>query len=169
MTAAVAPPPHWFATLGDFRWLRGHISTFFVGVVLLGCIDLAAGSGSIWMYTATGIWLLLLAVHGIVVSIARLTTVLLNETAEEEVVLLPVKDAVIVNRSPDPAATWASATTPPEPETAAGPPAPATPSTEPAAATDTEPEPATSDDNVSWQIATDAARGKRVQPREPSA
>ncbi|MCA9834490.1 MAG: 2TM domain-containing protein [Thermomicrobiales bacterium] len=141
---ALAERSHALATLGDFRWLRGHVSTFFVGMVLLICINLVIGGSNLWAYTATGIWILLLAVHGIVVAIARLTAMLLADTDEEEVVLLPVKDAVFVNVTPDPTATWVDTNVP----------------------TESNMPPPTNDETVSWQIATDAARGKRGQSLE---
>lgn len=132
------------ATIGDFRWLRGHVSTFFVGMVLLVCINIVIGSSNLWAYTATGTWLLLLAVHGIVVAIARLTTVLLADNEDEEPNLLPVQDAVLVSIKPDPTATWVDANVPIE----------------------SSPPPPTHDETVSWQIATDAAQGKRGQSLE---
>lgn len=125
------------STIGDMRWLRGHVSTFFVGAVLLILVNLTAGNTTLWSVTATGIWLILLAVHGIVVLIARLSAELVGENTTEETTLLPVKDGIIVSNPPDIGATWV---TPPEP----------TPPTE----------------TVSWQIATDAAQRRRSQEDE---
>lgn len=131
-----ASAPGVLAAIGDMRWLRGHVSTFLIGIVLLILVNLAAGNENLWSVTATGIWLILLLVHGIVVLIARLTAELVADAEEEEIVLLPVKDAVIVNQAPDIGATW---TTPEE-----------TP-------------PVEQSETVSWQIATDAAQHRKQQ------
>lgn len=122
------------STIGDMRWLRGHVSTFFVGAVLLILVNLSIGNTALWSVTATGIWLILLAVHGIVVLIARLSAELVGETPAEEATSLPVKDGIIVSNPPDIGATWIA---PPEPT------------------------PPTETETVSWQIATDAAQRRR--------
>lgn len=126
--------PDVLSTIGDIRWLRGHVSTFFVGTVLLILVNLAVGTSALWSVTATGIWLILLAVHGIVVLIARLSAELVGANPAEETSVLPVKDGLIVSNPPDIGATWI---VPPEPT--------------PPAETET----------VSWQIATDAAQRRR--------
>lgn len=127
-----------FSSLGDFRWVRAHVSIFAVGAVLLVCANLLIGGSRLWSLTAIGIWSMLLVVHLVLLAIARLS-IQLEADEDEEVVLLPVKDAVIVDPTPDPAATWESV----EP----------TDSVESATSEDSEP--------VSWQIATDAAQARR--------
>lgn len=129
--------------LGDSRWVRTHISTLAVGAVLLVCTNLLISSDSLWSLTAIGIWGVLMIVHFLVLIIARLSGQLLEED-EEEIVLLPVKDAVIVNRD---AARPTPVTSP------VGSP---TPSAEPG-------------ETVSWQIATDAAQVKRESPKDPTS
>lgn len=131
--------------LGDFRWVRGHVSLFAVGAVLLVCINLLLSSDSLWSLTAIGIWAMLLVVHMVILAIARLSSELMADD-EEEIVLLPVKDAVFIEPKADPPASWT--TQAPGSETAAA--------NEPssAAAADT-------DEKVSWQIATNAAQAKR--------
>lgn len=134
------------------------MSVLAVGSVLLLCANLLIGGENIWALTAIGIWALLLLVHVILVVIARLSLQLLEDEDEEEVVLLPVKDAVIVSAphstsksSPDPASTWAAASPPATPAHAN----PAPPEGE----------------SVSWDIATNAARLQRPDsdpPREPN-
>lgn len=131
---------------GDFRWVRVHVSMFAVGVVLLVSLNLLMGGATLWSLTATGIWSLLLIVHLILVAIARLSAELLAED-DEEVVLLPINDAVIVDplQAPDPTATWISV--------------------QPAEAAPDQDE---TTETVSWQIATDVAQAKRqtIEPQE---
>lgn len=145
-SAATAPSPI-LGALGDFRWVRAHVSIFAVGVVLLVCINLLMGSSSLWSLTATGIWGLLLIVHVVVLIIARLSTQLLLDDDDEEIVLLPVKEAVIVNPASGATATWAEATPPPPTE---GPPAPP-------------------QETVSWEVATNVAQVKRNITEEPTS
>lgn len=128
--------------LGESRWVRGHISAFCVGAVMLVSANLLAGGSRLWSLTAIGIWIMLLVVHIIVVVIARLSHVLLTDE-EEEVSLLPIKDAFIVQPQRDPTSTWVAASPPPgsnQGTTAA---------------------PATPQETVSWTVATDAAQVKR--------
>lgn len=129
--------------LGDFRWVRAHISLFSVGAVILVCANLLIGGGRLWSLTAIGIWSMLLIVHLVVLAIARLSVQLLTDD-DEEVVLLPIRDAVIVDPKPDPAATWTEAE-PPEPG---------------------EEQSTTSSDTVSWQLATDRAQAKPEDTKE---
>jgi len=139
----------WLTALGQFRWLRAHISTFCLGAVLLACANLLIGGSSLWALTATGLWILLLFVHGILLAIARLSALLMADD-EEEIVLLPIQDAVIVEPKPDPAATWTTA--------------------DQTAATDSEStaarEPA--DEKIPWSVATDVAQVRRPISGEPS-
>ncbi len=137
-TGYVNPSTSWLDALGQFRWLRAHISTFCLGAVLLVSANLLAGGSSLWSLTAIGIWIMLLIVHGILIAIARLSTMLMAED-EEEIVLLPIQDAVVVEPKPDPAATWTTGG--PNP----GDPAPETPSPE----------------TVPWSVATDVAQVRR--------
>lgn len=132
-------------TLGDFRWLRAHISVYAIGVVFLASINLLIGGSRLWSLTAAGIWSMLLIVHLVVLAISRLSAVLMAED-DEEIVLLPIKDALIVDPKPDPTATW-------DIEKPA----------EPAPTLTTE----GSGETVSWQIATDAAQVKRTTAAEP--
>lgn len=124
-------------SIGDFRWVRAHVSFFAVGAVLLVCANLLIGGSRLWSLTAVGIWSMLIVVHLVLLAIARLSTQLMADD-DEEVVLLPVKDAVIVDPRPDPN-TWTGV--------------------EPADATESSPAQAT--ETVSWQIATDTAQAKR--------
>lgn len=125
------------ALVGDFRWVRAHVSIFAVGAVLLVAVNLIIGGARLWSLTAVGIWGMFLIVHLLLLAIARLSIELLADD-DEEVVLLPVRDAVIVDPQPDPTATWFSV----EP------------------ANSTESPAAESSDLVSWQVATDVAQGK---------
>lgn len=134
------PSPSWLTRLGNVRWARGHISTLFIGAVLLVSINLLIGGGEMWALTAIGIWIMLLVVHIVIVLIARLSTELLADD-DEEVVLLPIKDAVIIEPKADPPASW---TTP-------------TPVNESGAATTTP----NSGETVSWSVATDVAQARR--------
>lgn len=137
------------ASLGDFRWLRGHVSVYAVGVVLLVSANLLIGGSSIWSLTAVGIWSLLLFIHVVLLAIARLSIELLTDDDEEEIVLLPVRDAVIVDPTPapDPTVTWAKV--------------------EPASASSAEA--AEPNETVSWQVATDAAQAKWKTEKNPEA
>lgn len=135
------------SSLGDFRWLRGHVSVYAVGVVLLVSANLVIGGAQIWSLTAVGIWSMFLFIHAILLAIARLTNELLADDDGEEIVLLPVRDAVIVDPSPkpDPTVTWEHV--------------------QPAENTeDVKAEPA---ETVSWQVATDAAQAKRSSTQVP--
>lgn len=136
------------STLGDFRWLRAHVSFYAVGVVVLVVINVLVGGPRLWSLTATGIWSLLIFIHLVLVAIARLSTELLADD-EEEIVLLPVKDAVLVDptRNFDPASTWSTV--------------------EPAEATN-QPN-AEDSEQVSWQIATNAAQARRQTDETPES
>ena len=83
-------------SLGDFRWVRAHVSFYAVGAVLLVGANLLVGGSRLWSLTAIGIWSMLLIVHLLLLAIARLSTQLLADD-DEEVALLPMKDAVIVD------------------------------------------------------------------------
>lgn len=134
------PSPSWLTRLGNVRWVRGHISTLFIGAVLLVSINLLIGGGEMWALTAIGIWIMLLVVHIVIVLIARLSTELLADD-DEEVVLLPIKDAVIIEPKADPPASWT--TTPPVNES------------------DAATTPPNSGETVSWSVATDVAQARR--------
>lgn len=135
VTSASAP----LSVFGDFRWVRAHVSFYAVGVVLMVSTNLLIGGSRTWSLTAIGIWSILLFIHLIVLAIARLSNELLNDD-DEEIVLLPVQDAVIVDPSPvpDPSATWTTV------ESADS-------------ESDTTAE---ASETVSWQIATDAAQAR---------
>lgn len=128
------------AAVGQFRFVRAHVSVFAVGAVLLVAANLLVGGSNLWSLTAIGIWSMLLIVHLVLLAIARLSTQLLADD-DEEIVLLPVKDAIIVDPQPDPTATWTEV----QPADVT-----ATPTAEKA-------------DMVSWQIATDVAQAKPHQ------
>lgn len=149
MTAQPASTTQMLLThLGDFRWLRAHVSFYAVGVVMLVCANLIIGGSQLWSLTAVGIWSILVFIHMILLAIARLSSELIEDD-DEEVVLLPVKDAVIVHASPepDPAGTWTAV--------------------EPAqSTTDVAAEPA---ETVSWQVATDTAQAKPKLDTNPEA
>lgn len=89
---------------------------------------------------------MLLIVHLVLLAIARLSTQLLTDDDEEEIVLLPVQDAVIVDPQPDPTSSWADLESP-------------------QSATSDE---AQSDEIVSWQIATDFAQARRQKTESES-
>lgn len=101
--------------------------------------NLLIGGSRIWSLTAIGIWSIFLFIHLIVLVIARLSNELLTDD-DEEIVLLPVQDAVIVDPtpSPDPTTTWTSVE-----------------SADSASNTSAE-----TLETVSWQIATDAAQAR---------
>ena len=144
-TAGKSPSPI-LGALGDFRWVRAHVSLFAVGAVLLVCINLLMGSESLWSLTAIGIWAMLLVVHMVILAIARLSVELMADDDEEEIVLLPVKDAVFIEPKADPPASWKTQPPNAEPSEAETPSGPST---------------ATNGEKVSWQIATNAAQAKR--------
>lgn len=130
--------------LRDTRWVRAHISTFCVGAVLLACANLLFGGSALWALTAIGIWIMLLVVHIAIAIIARLSLVLMADD-DDEVVLLPIKDALIVDPKSDPAATWSDASAPADGRKAGT-----------SAATET----------VSWTVATNAAQVNRPSNQE---
>lgn len=134
-------------SVGDFRWIRAHVSMFAVGAVLIVCINLILSSSSLWSLTAIGIWAILLLVHLLVLAIARLSNQLIADEDDEEIVLLPVKDAVIVAPSTEVTSSW----------------------TDVKAAQSTEEAPAQPGETVSWQIATDAAQANRENSEEQSS
>lgn len=134
------------ATTGDFRWVRAHVSFFAVGAVLLVGANLLVAGARLWSLTAIGIWSMLLVVHLVLLAIARLSEELLTDD-DEEIVVLPVQDAVIVNPQPgDPAATW---------------------STNPDDAASTDLPEDSENETVSWQVATDLAQARRT-PDSPT-
>lgn len=140
MATNIATAPSLVTHLGESRWVRGHISAFCVGAVVLVSANLLTGGSSLWSLTAIGIWIMLLLVHLIVVVIARLSHVLLADD-EEEIVLLPIKDALIIEPKRDPTSTWVD--------------------TSPGTATDKPAGPTVPHETVSWTVATDAAQVKR--------
>lgn len=134
------------AAFGDFRWVRAHVSVYAVGVVSMVGANLFIGGSRLWSFTAIGIWSIFLFIHVIILAIARLSSELLADD-DEEIVLLPVQDAVIVDPvpAPDPTAAWTTV--------------------EPAdASSDSN---ASSNDTVSWQIATDAAQARWQADSDP--
>lgn len=133
--------------LGDFRWVRAHVSFYAVGVVLLAAANLLLGGPRLWSLTAIGIWSMLLVVHLILLAIARLSAELLADDDDEEIVILPVQDAVIVEPRIDPTATWTAVQT----------------------ADVMNETSAENDEPVSWQIATDAAQARRQTNQKPEA
>lgn len=72
-------PNPWLDHLSRGMWLRGHISVFALGAVILLTINLIRGSGGIWADTAIGAWAVLLVAHGILMIIARLLQELLAD------------------------------------------------------------------------------------------
>lgn len=135
--------------LGESRWVRGHISAFCVGAVMLVSANLLIGGSRLWSLTAIGIWIMLLVVHIIVVVIARLSHVLLADD-EEEIALLPIKDAFIIQPQRDPTSTWVAASPPPI-------------NNQRMATSATAPQ-----ETVSWTVATDAAQVKRRTDEDAS-
>ena len=140
---SIESSPSWITHLGDARWVRAHISTFCLGAVILVGANLLFGGDDFWSLTAIGIWIMLLIVHIVVVIIARLSLQLMADD-EEEVVLLPIKDAVIIEPAAAPP-SWETLTTP-EPWRE-------------------EPKSPVADETVSWSVATDVAQVKR-NPKE---
>lgn len=145
MATDLAAAPSLVTHLGESRWVRGHISIFCVGAVMLVSANLLGGGSELWSLTAIGIWIMLLVVHIIIVAIVRLSHVLLADD-EEEIVLLPIKDALTVEPKRDPGSTWADAS-------------PASSTGQSASAPR---------ETVSWTVATDAAQAKRISREEPS-
>lgn len=163
-------------------WLRGHISLFAMGSVILLTANLVSGSRGIWADTAISAWAVLLIAHGILMVIARLMQELLADEEDDDI-------------RPASEMHWNTPSTWTLPQrvrergsSASGPAAPATPTLDPeasaaaAAARDrgakakpqpaseekpagqapAEPEPDASE-RVSWKAATDAAW---LAPRE---
>lgn len=123
--------------LGQFRWLRGHISTFAVGSVALLTFNLLLPVGTVWAATVIGVWLVLLVAHGILLVMARLSQELLKEDPPPQLAQWrPVEPAV--------------PKTPPAPEKASGWKQPSGEKTSGKQET-SEPE------RMSWKSATDAA------------
>lgn len=143
---SIESSPAWITHLGDARWVRAHISTFCIGAVVLVGFNLLIGGSDIWSLTAIGIWIMLLIVHIVVVIIARLSLQLMADD-EEEVVLLPIKDAVII-------------------EPADAPPSWGIPESD--APLEEAPKSPVADETVSWSVATDVAQVKR-NPKEGTA
>lgn len=142
----------WLEHLGRGMYLRGHISVYAVGSVVILALNLLLGSGGVWADTAIGAWGMLVVVHGILLMIARLLRELMAEDLTE-----PVRPASEMRwQSPS---TWtlppraSHQTAPPETRQAS----PATP----------DPKPDSADsERVSWQAATDAAW---LAPKEPAS
>lgn len=182
-TPVTNQPNPWLEHLSRGMWLRGHISAFAIGSVVLLAANLIRGSGGIWADTAIGAWAVLVVAHGILLIIARLLQELLADEEDED-----IRPASEVHWNTP--STW---TLPPRirdrrhaPEA----PAPATPtldaeaSAAAAAARDRKPAPEQaanteapapepdSSDRVSWKAATDAAwltpRDSAPAPEEPA-
>ena len=188
-TPSTPQPNPWLVHLSRGAWLRGHISVFAFGSVLLLAINLLRGSGGIWADTAISAWAVLVMAHGILLMIARLLQELLADEGNGD-----IRPASEVHWNAP--SSWSL---PPrardrrQAQQAA--PAPATPTLDPeasaaaAAARDRKPKPArqapgeppatapkpaeglptteqpAESDRVSWQAATDAAW---LTPREPT-
>lgn len=129
------------ATLGDARWVRAHVSTLAVSAVMLVSANLLIGSDDLWSLTVIGIWSMLLVVHVTLLIIARLSFELLDED-EEEIVLLPIKDAVFMYPADSPTAA-PSASVPPKRTPREG-----------------------EETIFSWQVATDAAQARRERAED---
>lgn len=156
-------------------WLRGHISLFALGSVVLLAANLLRGSGGIWADTAIGAWAVLVVAHGIVMIIARLMQELLADEENEDIRpasemhwntpstwTLPPR---IRDRRHAPEASAASPTLDAEASAAAAAARDRKPKPEqPTPAEPPAPEPDAAD-RVSWKAATDAAW---LAPREPS-
>lgn len=156
-------------------WLRGHISVFALGSVILLAINLLRGSGGIWADTAIGAWAVLVLAHGILLVIARLLQELMAD--EEDAGIRPASEMhwntpstwTLPHRVRDRATGTGTGsdkagprpTLDPEASAAAAAarerkPKPPQPQHEPSTAPVTNPEPEESE-RVSWQTATDAA------------
>ena len=66
-------------------WLRGHISVFAFGIVVLLSANLLRGSGGIWADTAISAWAVLVLAHGILMIIARLLQELLADEEDSDI------------------------------------------------------------------------------------
>jgi hypothetical protein len=146
----------WIDHLGRVSYIRGHISLFAAGSVILLAIDLLSGSGRVWADTAISLWAVLLVVHGILAVIARLLRELLSE---DEPASPPIAEA-----------TWRL---PGGWERPHGPEQPAPPAERPATppagqANGAIPRPNAGTERVSWAEATRAAwlarRRKNAEP-----
>lgn len=169
----------WLVHLSRGAWVRGHISLFAFGSVILLTANLLRGSGGIWADTAISAWAVLILSHGILMIIARLLQELLAE--EEDSDIRPASEmhwnapstwtlpprARERRQAPPPAPSPAPPTLDPEASAAAA--AAREPRPRPAAQEPKEPprpaqEPEPADtERVSWQAATDAAW---LAPRE---
>ncbi len=159
-------------------WLRGHISVFALGSVILLTANLLRGSGGIWADTAIGAWGVLVVAHGIMMIIARLLQELLADEEDEDIrpasemhwntpsswTLPPrIRDLRHAKDAPAPITPTLDA----EASAAAAAARDRKPRSEPpaTAAKPPAPEPDASE-RVSWQAATDAAW---LAPRETSS
>jgi hypothetical protein len=141
----------WLGHLGRVSYIRGHISVFAVGSVVLLVANLLSGSGGVWADTAIVAWAVLVVVHGIIAVIARLLQELL---ADDEGEPKPRPASEMRWSSPS---TWAIQ--PRSREVSASPArAPnAAPSAPPPGATETPTTTPPESERVSWKAATDAA------------
>jgi hypothetical protein len=147
-----SPADIWLDHLSRISYIRGHISVFAVGSVVLLAVNLLSGSGGVWADTAIVAWAVLVVVHGIIAVIARLLQELLADDDEGEQKVRPASEMrwsspstwAIQSRSREASEAPASA-----PEAAPSPSAAAAPETPVAKSADTE--------RVSWKAATDAA------------
>lgn len=124
--------------LGDFRWVRAHVSIFAVGAVLLVIINTLIGGSSLWSLTSIGIWSMLIIVHLVLLAIARLSTELLADD-EENTQPMPTRDAFVMDPQTNSTESWGR--------------------TDQSASTSGNASP--NPETVSWQIATDVAQAKR--------
>lgn len=139
----------WLHHLSQVSYIRGHISVFAVGSVVLLAANLLLGSGGVWADTVILAWGVLVVAHGIIAVIARLLQELL---ADDEQEVRPASEMrwnapstwAIQPRSRENHAAPANAA-----PTASQPDASTPPETPVASPADTE--------RVSWQAATDAA------------
>lgn len=167
-------------------WLRGHISVFAIGSVILLAVNLLRGSGGVWADTAIGAWAVLVVAHGILLIIARLLQELLSD--EDDAGIRPASEVHwntpstwtlphrIRERSNGTASEMPTPVTTPtlDPEASAAAAAardrgrkqaPPKPAPEPAPEPEVE-----SSERVPWQAATDAAwlaTNPRDTPPEP--
>lgn len=152
----------WVICLGRVSYLRGHLSVYAVGSVLLLALNLLFGDGGIWADTAIGAWGILVIAHGILIVIARLLRELL---ADEDKPVQPASNAGWETGSgwtlPMRSRQEPSPTTPPAPTSP--PTSPKLPP-EPAAPSPTSGE----GERVSWKEATKAAwHTPRDEPTKP--
>lgn len=91
-------------TLRQFRWFRGHVSTFAVGSVLLLTFNLLLPVRTVWAATLIGMWGVIVIAHLIVIAMARLGLELLeDDTPPRRVQMAPWRPA---QYGPPPPSGW---------------------------------------------------------------